>query len=191
VDRRRFVSNPHLILATLDANLERPTRVILYGRAALALGFPGADAALAATMDVDAILPMVEMAAIKADTQFWHALERCNRELEPRGLYMTHLFPDDQVILTPDWLDRIVPLPAMGWRRLRPYRPAVLDLILTKMMREDPQDLGDIEFLLRQEPLGFAELQAAWAAARVPEIDEIRAAFAANRARVTRMVTKA
>ncbi len=189
MDRGGLVSNPHLILAVLDGYLERPTRVILYGRAALALGFPEADASLGATMDVDAILPSVGMAAIEADAQFWTALERCNRELEPRGLYMTHLFPDNQVILTPDWLGRIASIQGGDWRYLRPYRPSVLDLILTKMMREDPQDLADIGFLLQQESINAAMLQAAWAAARVPDIDEIRLAFMANQPRVLRLVT--
>ncbi len=183
------MSNPHVILSTLDEYLERATRVILYGRAALAIGFSGADASLASTMDVDAILPSVEMAAIEADLQFWQALERCNRELEPRGLYMTHLFPDDQVILTPDWLDRIVPLPTGPWRHLRLYRPSTVDLILTKMMREDPQDLADIGWLVRQESLSAAKVQASWAVARVPPIEEIRAAFLANQPRVLRLLS--
>jgi hypothetical protein len=183
------MNNPRTILAALDAHLERPTRVILYGRAALALGFANSDPALAATMDVDAILPGVEMAAIEADGQFWRALECANHELESRGLYMTHLFPDDQVILSPDWLERIVPLPDVGWRSLRPWRPAVLDLILTKMMREDPQDLADIAFLLRQEPQSHETLKAAWATARVPDLDEIRVAFEANQPRVLRLLS--
>lgn len=185
------MSNPHLILATLDTHLERPTRVILYGRAALALGFSDAGAAFASTMDIDAILPSVEMGAIEADTQFWRALERCNGELEQRGLYMTHLFPEDQVILLPDWLERIVPLSPVVWRHLRPYRPSVVDLILTKMMREDPQDLADIGFLVRQEPLTAETLRTAWAAARVPDIEEIRAAFMANQPRVLRLLPSA
>jgi hypothetical protein len=31
---------------------------------------------------------------------------------------MTHLFSDEQVILSPDWLQRIVPLPSQTWRHL-------------------------------------------------------------------------
>lgn len=182
------MNNPLTILTALEAHLERPTRVILYGRAALVLGFSEADPALAATMDVDAILPTVEMAAIEADAQFWRALERANRELEPRGLYMTHLFPDDQVILTPDWLGRIVQLASWKGPKLRAYRPSTIDLILTKMMREDPQDLTDIAFLLRREPIEAEVLRGAWARARVPGIAEIQAAFAANQARVSELL---
>jgi hypothetical protein len=86
------VNNPEKILTALDRHLERPTRVILYGRAALVLGFPGVSPELGATMDVDAILPSVQMAAIENDAQFWQALDLANRDLEPEGLYMTHLF---------------------------------------------------------------------------------------------------
>ena len=178
------MNNPETILAALDRHLERPTRVILYGRAALVLGYPGAGPELGATLDVDAILPSVEMAAIENDSQFWHALELANRDLEPEGLYMTHLFSDDQVILSPDWLQRIVPLPSHAWRHLQGFRPSTLDLILTKMMREDPQDLADIRFILHRETVSLADLRVAFSRARVPAIEEIRTAFAANQARV-------
>jgi hypothetical protein len=33
------INNPHRILLTLDSHLERETRIVLFGRAALALGF--------------------------------------------------------------------------------------------------------------------------------------------------------
>jgi len=182
------MTNPERILAALDAHLERPTRVILYGRAALALGFAPENPIFAATVDVDAILPLTAMAAIEGDVQFWRALDSANRELEPSGLYMTHLFPDDQVLLTSNWLEAIVPLPTKAWRHLQLFRPSTPDLILTKMMREDPQDLADIAFLLQQQPMTATALQAAWQVARVPDVDEIRAAFVANQPRVLRLL---
>ncbi len=133
---------------------------------------------------IDAILPSVQMAAIANDGQFWHALDLANRDLEPEGLYMTHLFSDDQVILTPDWLQRIVPLPSQPWRHLQGFRPSSLDLILTKMMREDPQDLADIQFLVCREGISLGVLREAFARARLPTIEEIHTAFAANQPRV-------
>ena len=186
MDRNDGVNNPQLILSVPDRHLARATRVIVYGRAAIALGYSDAAADVAATLDVDALLPSVEMAAIEADEQFWRALDATNRELEPQGLYMTltHLFPDDQVILTPDWLGRIVEIPSAEWKLARVHRPATLDLILTKMMREDPHDLADVGFLLRQEAIGPDSLGAAFAAARVPAFEEIERAFAANQPRV-------
>ncbi|HEX5218368.1 MAG TPA: hypothetical protein VFZ59_02275 [Verrucomicrobiae bacterium] len=55
-------------------------------------------------------------------------------------------------------------------------RPSTLDLILTKMMRGDENDLADIRFLLSQERIAgqFAE---AFSRARVPDVPEIRELF--------------
>lgn len=50
------------------------------------------------------------MSAIEADDQFWHALDATNRAVESDGLYMTHLFVDEQVLLTRDWLRHMVPV---------------------------------------------------------------------------------
>lgn len=93
----RLVNHPETILRTLDRHLTHPARLILYGRAALSLGFPNSPAEFSATMDVDAILPRVELSGIEQDESFWDALEKTNSELEPDGLYITHLFVDDQL----------------------------------------------------------------------------------------------
>ena len=59
------------------------------------------------------------------------------------------------------------------------------DLILTKMMRgADPEDLSDIEFLLRHEPVTEAELRAAFDRVRLPDIQELRDAFRAAQPKV-------
>jgi hypothetical protein len=52
------MNNPQRILETLDRHLTAPAELILFGRAALALGYPGGPATFAATRDVDAILPL-------------------------------------------------------------------------------------------------------------------------------------
>jgi hypothetical protein len=176
------VNNPLRILTALDAHLKKLTRIVIYGRSALALGYPDGEQ-FAVTMDVDGILPETEMTAIEADDQFWTAVDLTNRELEPSGLYITHLFSDSQVILRPDWLDHIVQI-SCGLTKLSIYRPHVLDLILTKMMREDPQDLADIRFLLDQEAVSRNDLIGAFDQARVPAIEEIRIAFTTNKQRV-------
>ena len=182
------MNHPLVIRRTLDSFLERETRVVLYGRAALALGFDGAPPEFAVTRDVDAILPAAELAVIEADEQFWKALGRTNRELELSGLYMTHLFMDEQVILSPGWLEKLVRLSLPELNRLRVYRPSVLDLVLTKMMRRDPQDFADIKFLLRQESFTEARIMEAFARAHCPGIDEIRAAFVAMQPKVLELV---
>lgn len=53
--------NPHTILKTLDGFLKNPMRLILYGRAALDLAYVKNPQEYGATMDVDAILPLVDM----------------------------------------------------------------------------------------------------------------------------------
>jgi hypothetical protein len=50
------VNNPLLILQTLDRHLDHPVELTLYGRAALALGFPAHEARHETTQDVDAFL---------------------------------------------------------------------------------------------------------------------------------------
>ena len=44
--------------------------------------------------------------------------------------------------------------------------------------------MADIRFLLHRETVPLADLRVAFSRARVPAIEEIRTAFAANRARV-------
>ena len=80
------INNPQQILRTLDSFLERQTRVVLFGRAALALGFGDAGARFGKTQDVDAILPIVEMSEIEADAQFWKAVKQTNKSLDTSGL---------------------------------------------------------------------------------------------------------
>ncbi len=68
-----------------------------------------------------------------------------------------------------------------GLQKLAVFRPATIDLILTKMARADDDDLQDIRFLLQQETLTLDQLEAAFGRARVPDVEEIRELF--NRAR--------
>ncbi len=137
----------------------------------------------ATTRDVDAILPLSWLEAADENRDFWQAQQRTNEELEPEGLYLTHLFREVEVILTPDWQARRVPLP-LGLARLKVFRPATLDLILTKMARGDENDLADIRFLLQCEPLTAAQLDAAFKRARVPDVPEIQQLFRAAQPKV-------
>ena len=173
--------NPGIILGCLDSHLTRPTRLILYGRAALALGFPNPRSEFFSTMDVDAILPELELATVEADEQFWNALNATNEELKDTGLYLTHLFTDSQVILSGDWLSNIVPIESPEYRFLNLCRPSTDDLLLTKMMRIDPQDRSDMVFLLENGNFtGPARLDELFDKAKIPQIPEIQEAFHAN-----------
>jgi hypothetical protein len=171
------VNNPRTILQARDSNLEKETRVVLFGRAALALGFGEHGEPFGATQDVDAILPTVEMTRIEADSQFWSAIEKTNKQLESSGLYLSHLFTDQQVILTRDWLEKVVPIGSAGYRFLRLLRPSSLDLILTKMMRNDPEDIRDIQFILRHDRINAAQLASALASAHQVDVPEIQGIF--------------
>lgn len=172
------MNHPEHILRTLDRHLAKPTRLILYGRAALALGFENPQPQFHATMDVDAILPEVEMSSIEADDSFWNAIEKTNQQLESTGLYLTHLFTDSQVILSPDWLNRMVPIRLPDLHLLRLFRPSTSDLVLTKMMRIDPQDRSDIEFLIQQPDFDPDSFPTHLQTARIPDIQEIQHSFA-------------
>jgi hypothetical protein len=170
------MNNPLHILQTLDRHLTKPAEITIFGRAALALGFPNSPAAFATTHDVDAILPLSWLAAEDENMDFWQAQQKTNAELEPSGLYITHLFRELEIILTPDWLTHRVRVP-LELRKLTVFRPATLDLILTKMARGDENDLTDIRFLLQQEAIPADHLRAAFTRARVPDVAEVQELF--------------
>jgi len=127
---------------------------------------------------VDAIIPLGDLRELSEDESFWEAQEATNRELGPLGLYLTHLFRADQVFLRSDWERHIIPITRPPLIRLKLSRPATLDLILTKMMRgDDPQDLADIEFMIRHDRIIPAELEATLTQAVIPDLVELRDAF--------------
>jgi len=174
------MTNPLRILRTLDRHLTSPAEITLFGRSALALGYSQVPAHFHSTQDVDGILPLAWLEPPDTREDFWRAVQSTNAELEPDGLYLTHLFRELEVILQPDWINRRVRL-EVGLRKLAVFRPATIDLILTKMARADEDDLEDIRYLLRQESLTKDQLEAAFARARVPDVPELQELF--NRAR--------
>jgi len=177
------MNNPLHILQTLDRHLTAPAEITLFGRAALALGYAGSPATFATTHDVDAILSLAWLAAEDQNLDFWQAQQQTNAELESEGLYITHLFREVEVILTPDWLPRRVRL-SLKFQRLTVFRPSTLDLVLTKMMRGDENDLADSRFLLQQETVSADQHRAAFTRARVPEVQEIHDLFQAAQPKV-------
>lgn len=151
---------------------------MLYGRAALYLGFPDPPLEFGTTQDVDGIIQLSQLTALLEDHDFWDAQERANRILEPRGLYITHLFSEEQVFLRPDWGLYLVPVTRPITRWLRLFRPHAVDLILTKMMRgNDPQDMEDIAFIVTKAGVTPAEMESAFAQVRMPDLPELRDAF--------------
>jgi hypothetical protein len=172
------MTNAEIIVQALDDLLDHEVKLVLYGRAAIALGFEDAPDAVGRSLDVDVILSLSHAAALEADEQFWTAQEALNKLLEKQGLYLTHLFDETQVFLRPDWEQHLVAIECPSLRHLKLFRPATIDLILTKMMRgNDPQDMEDIAFLVAHDGITAAQMEEAFASVRIPAVDELREAF--------------
>ena len=185
------MDNPSLILKTLDEHLSQPTRLVLCGRAALQLGFTDPPAETAKSKDVDAIIPLTDVDQLSANESFWDAQAATNTELSPKGLYITHLFRADQVFLRRGWERHLVPIqrPPTHWLRL--FRPATLDLVLTKMMRgDDPQDMADLAFLIRHDQITPPQIEEALADAVIPDLSELRDAFEQAKPRVRELARR-
>ena len=182
------MSNPLRILKLLDQNLGEPTEITLFGRSALALGYPQAPEHFHNTRDVDGILPLAWLEPPEGHQDFWQAVQQTYAVLEPEGLYLTHLFRETDVILQPDWIERRVRL-ELGLSQLTSFRPASVDLILTKMARGDDEDLQDIRFILQQEPLSRRQLETAFEQARVPDIPEILELFTRSKPKVLALIS--
>lgn len=183
------MSNPLRILNALDKHLSIPSELTLFGRAALALGYSPSHSHFHNTQDVDGILPLAWLEPPDLHEDFWLALQRTNAELEPDGLYVTHLFRETDVILQPDWIVHRLQID-VNMKRLTIFRPSTIDLILTKMARADDDDLQDIRFLLGQEDFSRCQLESAFATARVPEVPEIRDIFVRACPRVLAFVNR-
>ncbi len=181
--------NAERILLALDDHLDHEVSLVIYGRAAIALGFVNAPEAVSRTLDVDVIIPVSQVPRFREDNNFWDAQEATNRDLERDGLYITHLFAADQLFLRRGWEQSLVPIIRPATRRLRLFRPATLDLILTKMMRgDDPQDMADIAFLIRHDQVTPDQIESAFSEAVIPDLGELRDAFERAKPRVRELV---
>ncbi len=164
--------NPALHIArALDHHLSHPTPIVVFGAGALLLD-PAFEERLAGrlTNDIDLIIPQEHEMRIEADADFWAAIEATNRDLEPSGLYLTHIFPEREVVLTPEWKDHAQPIPRPEFCHLQVSRPRMLDLILSKMGRGDAKDLDDVLIMLALEPVAFRSLADAIKRVRVPDV---------------------
>lgn len=170
--------NPALILQAFDARLDHPVELHLIGKSALWLGYDSPPAAYGVTQDVDAVVPEQQSDQMNEDLPFWEALQAVNEELAGLGIYLTHLFEEQQIILRPDWFPHRVVVQRPKLEHLRLFRPATLDLILSKMMRGgDPQHMEEIQWMISHDRLTRAELEAAFSVARVPDDPDILASF--------------
>ncbi len=158
--------------------LTREASLIIYGRASIALGFVNPPEATLHSLDVDALLPVSHESSFQEVPEFWDAQAELNHRLDPEGLYMTHIFPADMVFLRHQWESEIVPVLRPPLRLLRLFRPATLDLILTKMMRgNDEQDMQDVNFMIRHDRIALPQIEGAFGEVVIPDNQELRDAF--------------
>ena len=172
-------AHPERLLLALDESLDHDVRLIIYGRSAIWLGFDNPPAAAATTQDVDAIIPNDQVQALADDLRFWDARDAVNERFKSEGLYITHLFPESEVFLRRDWMRHIVPITRLRLKHLKLFRPATIDLVLTKMMRgDDEQDMADAEFIIRHDRISEAQLVEAFSQMQPIALAELRDAFA-------------
>ena len=165
------------IAETLDRHLTRRTPMVVFGSAALLLDQNFAPRLTGRiTNDIDFIIPARREMAVDADQQFWQAVKRANQELAAKQLYITHIFPEREVVLTPEWKSSTVALPNTNLRNLRLSRPSMLDLVISKMGRGDVQDQADVRTMLRVQREVYLcgptsnEIAAAAQRAHVPDV---------------------
>jgi hypothetical protein len=172
--------------------LFQPFRLADGGVCKHALGFHDPPEATARSLDVDVILTTSHEEAFQTAPEFWDAQGELNRLLADEGLYMTHIFPADMVFLRRQWESEIVPVLRPPLHHLRLFRPATLDLLLTKMMRgNDEQDMQDVDFLIRHDHLSHEQIESAFREAVIPDNQELRDAFERARPTVLRLAAAA
>jgi hypothetical protein len=172
----RVVNNAERILSALDDKLNTTVELTLYGRAAFVLGFKDAPEEFAQSKDIDAILWIGQAEELAQTTNFWEAVEEVNRMFRDQELYISHLFEEDQVVLTPEWKHQRVRINRF-WKKLTVYRLGDADLFLSKLMRNDPQDMADAKFVMEQAGWNRSDISHIISLACVPDIPEIREQF--------------
>ena len=186
------MSNAARIVSVLDGLLTKEAKLIIYGRAAIALGFENPPEVTLRSLDVDALLSTSYETVFEESPEFWDAQGHLNQLLQREGLYMTHIFPADMVFLRPQWEGEAVPTLRPPLKYLRLFRPATLDLLLTKMMRgNDEEDMRDIDFLIRHDRLALSQIEGAFAEVVIPDNQELRDAFARAEPTVRSLAAKA
>ncbi len=154
------------ILQTLDQHLEGQGHIRLLGGAAMILGY-GLNRS---TEDADLLMDDHEFEVLVEHANFAKALEMTNNELEPLGLYLTHIWGPEQQILTPEWRQNCRNLELPWATHLSVSVLGPVDLILSKLCRADEGDMQDIQFLIKTQKLDRSTMDQALKSAVVPEV---------------------
>ncbi len=181
--------NAQVILGVLDGRLNAAVELTLYGRAALQMGFSSPPPETLLSRDVDAVLWLGQAEDLNQRTNFWEAVDATNAELSSQGLYVSHFFTEDQVVLRPEWkaVRRRIDIP---FRHLRLFRLADEDLLLSKLMRDDPQDQQDALFIVGAAGWRPENIEQILSVARLPDVAEIRDEFAKAARRLRNAIKK-
>ena len=170
------MTNAERLLAAVDELLDGRVELTLYGRAALHLGFPNPPTDYALSRDVDAVLWIGQAEELIERSNFWDAIEKVNVIFADQELYISHFFEESQVILTPEWRSKRIPIRG-PWKNLDLFRLGNEDLFLSKLMRDDPIDRMDAQFIIESSPLSQEQIRHAIQNARIPAIAEIAEQF--------------
>lgn len=170
------MNNAEKILTALNRKLNSRIELTLYGRAAIFLGFESPPEESALSRDVDAVFWKGQAEMLLETTNFWEAVNEVNRELADQELYISHFFEESQVILRPNWRKQRVKI-KRSWKNLILYRLGDIDLLLSKLMRDDPIDLEDALFVYEHGNLDIETLKRAFQETLIPDIPEIKEQF--------------
>lgn len=125
---------------------------------------------------MDAVLWLGQAEELARRSNFWEAIAAVNAEFREEGLYVSHLFEEHQVVLTPSWRANRVMLP-QAWQRLTLFRLGDGDLFLSKLMRDDALDLADAKFIAERAGFDQQAIKQAIELARVPAVAEVEEQF--------------
>ena len=167
------MNNVYQILNMLNEKLDSKIELTLYGRAALQLGFDDSIEEHALTKDVDAVFQIGQAEMLLAQTNFWEAIEAVNQALSDQELYISHFFTEDQIVRTKNWLGNRIRI-KRNWKNLLLYRLGDIDLLLSKLMRDDPIDRKDAIFIVKSANLKREQIITALQEAFVPDVPDIR-----------------
>lgn len=161
--------NSAFILETLDQclDLRLDVTIHLLGGAALDLVY-GIERF---SEDVDCICTLTEARTIDSDT-FQNAVANANEMLEPQGLYLTHIFDEDELVHLPDWTSRLTTPPpdAPTFCRFDYNAVSAEDIILSKLTRFDEKDKLDIAALMRSRAITREMIDALIPLVVVPDV---------------------
>jgi len=170
------MTNAETLLAAVDERLSGSVELTLFGRAALHLGFQNPPQEYALSRDVDAVMWIGQAEDLLERTNFWSVIEQVNALFADQELYISHFFEESQVVLTPDWMSKRVPIHGR-WTNLGLSRLGNEDLFLSKLMRDEPIDRMDAMFIVKSAPLAPDQIRRAIHDARVPPVTEIAEQF--------------